>query len=104
MSRALAALAVLVMSTTAAAQPPEAAIDSLMAAYAAPGQPGASVLVVQDGRVVFEKGYGFAEAETGRAVTPATNFRLASLSKQFTATAVMLLAADGKLRYDDPIA
>src|SRR5690349_14391094 len=103
MLRALAALALLVTSTAAAAQPPAAAIDSLMAAYAAPGQPGAGVLVVQDGRVVFEKGYGLAEVETRRPVTPATNFRLASLSKQFTATAVMLLAADGKLRYDDSV-
>jgi CubicO group peptidase (beta-lactamase class C family) len=100
---ALAALALLAMPL--AAQPrDDAAIDSLMAAYAAPGYPGASVLVVQGGRVAFVKGYGLAEVESGRPVTPATNFRLASLSKQFTATAVMLLAAEGKLRWDDPIA
>jgi CubicO group peptidase (beta-lactamase class C family) len=97
----LAASALLAMPTPA--QPPDAAIDSLMAAYAAPGRPGASVLVVRDGRVVVSKGYGLAEVETGRAVTPTTNFRLASLSKQFTATAIMLLAADGRLRYDDAV-
>jgi len=91
------------MSTVAAAQAPEAAVDSLMAAYAQPGMPGAAVLVVKDGRVVLEKSYGLAEVESGTPVTPETDFRLASLSKQFTATAVMLLAADGKLRYDDPV-
>ena len=99
----LAALAALVVPTSAFAQPPEALVDSLMAAYATPGHPGASVLVVHEGRVLA-KGYGLAEAETGRRVTPTTNFPLASLSKQFTATAVMLLAAEGRLRYDDEIA
>ena len=49
------------------------------------------------------KGYGLAEVETRRPVGPETNFRLASLSKQFTATAIMLLVADGKLRYDDSV-
>lgn len=78
-------------------------IDSLMAAYAAPDGPGASVLVIRDGTTVFAKGYGRADVERGVAVTPATNFRLASLTKQFTATAVMLLVADHRLRYDDDI-
>jgi CubicO group peptidase (beta-lactamase class C family) len=53
--------------------------------------------------VAYVKGYGLAEVETARPVTPETNFRLASLSKQFTATAVMLLEAEGKLGYDDSI-
>jgi CubicO group peptidase (beta-lactamase class C family) len=78
-------------------------VDALMAAYARPGMPGASVLVVRDGKTVLERSYGLAEVETRRRVTPATNFRLASLSKQFTATAIMLLVADGKLRYDDSV-
>jgi CubicO group peptidase (beta-lactamase class C family) len=108
MSHALALLASLLasllVSATAPAQPPEALVDSLMAPYAVPGHPGASVLVVRDGRVALARGYGLAEVETGRAVTPTTNFRLASLSKQFTATAVMLLAAEGRLRWDDEIA
>ena len=86
------------------AQLPERAIDSLMARYAHPGGPGASLLVVRDEQVALAKSYGLANVERHEAVTPETDFRLASLSKQFTATAVMLLAADGKLRYDDPIA
>ncbi|HKG91005.1 MAG TPA: serine hydrolase domain-containing protein [Gemmatimonadaceae bacterium] len=80
------------------------AVDSLLADYARPGAPGAAVLVVKDGRVVVERGYGLADLEAGVAVTPRTNFRLASLTKQFTATAVMLLARDGRLRYDDRVA
>jgi CubicO group peptidase (beta-lactamase class C family) len=95
----------LLASPTAAlfAQTHARTIDSLMAVYAAPDGPGASVLVVRDGRTVFTRGYGRADIERGVAVTPATNFRLASLSKQFTAAAVMLLFADRRLRYDDDI-
>lgn len=82
---------------------PGRAVDALLAAYDRPGLPGAAVLVLRDGRVACARGYGLAEVETGRRVTPETAFRLASLSKQFTATAVMLLAADGALGYDDPV-
>jgi CubicO group peptidase (beta-lactamase class C family) len=89
--------------TPAAAQSRARAADSLLASYAAPNGPGASLLVMQDGRVVYTHGYGLANVETRQPVTPATNFRLASLTKPFTATAVMLLAADGRLAYDDDI-
>jgi CubicO group peptidase (beta-lactamase class C family) len=82
---------------------PERAIDSLMARYAEPNGPGASLLVVRDGTTMLARGYGLADVERPIPVTPETDFRLASLSKQFTATAIMLLVADGKLRYDDSI-
>ncbi|MEP6999248.1 MAG: serine hydrolase domain-containing protein [bacterium] len=85
------------------AQSSNAAIDSLMAKYAMADGPGASVLVIRAGKVAYSKGYGLADVEHHVGVTPQTNFRLASLSKQFTATAIMLLVADGKLRYDDAI-
>ena len=75
-----------------------------MSPYARPDGPGASVVVIRDGRVAFVKSYGLARVENGEPVTPESNFRLASLSKQFTATAVMILVADGKLRYDDALA
>jgi CubicO group peptidase (beta-lactamase class C family) len=81
----------------------ERAIDSRWARTASPDGPGASLLVVRDGQVAFAKGYGLANLERHEPVTPETNFRLASLSKQFTATAIMLLVADGRLRYDDSI-
>ena len=93
-----------IAATNADAQPRPHTIDSLLAPYAAPTSAGASVLVVHNGRIVFIKGYGSGNLERREAVTPATNFRLASLTKQFTATAVMLLIADHKLSYDDEVA
>jgi CubicO group peptidase (beta-lactamase class C family) len=72
--------------------------------YDRPGAPGASVLVIRDGRVVLSRAYGLADLEARTPATARTNFRLASLSKQFTATAIMLLAKDGRLRYDDRVA
>ncbi len=80
------------------------AVDSLLAEYAAPGAPGASVVVVRDGRVVLEKAYGLADVEAGVRARTRTDYRLASLTKEFTATAVMLLADEGKLSLDDPVA
>ena len=102
-TRTLAACTLILIAVPVRAQTANSIIDSLMASYAAPGGPGASVLVIRDGRVTYSKGYGLADVERRIAVTPQTNFRLASLSKQFTATAIMLLVADGKLRYDDAI-
>lgn len=80
-----------------------AAVDSIMTDYANPAGPGASVLVVRDGATVLERSYGMADVEAGIPATPRTNYRLASLTKQFTATAIMLLKEEGHLRYDDPI-
>ncbi|HET8692950.1 MAG TPA: serine hydrolase domain-containing protein [Steroidobacteraceae bacterium] len=64
--------------------------------------PGAALLVVRDGRDLVRRGLGLADLDACEPVTPATNFRLASLTKQFTAAAVLLLAEDGRLRLDDP--
>jgi CubicO group peptidase (beta-lactamase class C family) len=65
--------------------------------------PGLSVAVVRDGKVVFAKGYGMANLELSVPARPDTVYELASVSKQFTATAVMLLVDEGKLKLDDPI-
>lgn len=56
--------------------------------------PGASVLVVRDGRAVVRQAYGFANLEEGIRATPATNYRLASVTKQFTAAAILALDVD----------
>ena len=77
-------------------------MDSLFSAYAQPGAPGAEVLVVHDTAVTL-RAYGLANVETGAKVTPTTDFRLASLTKQFTATAILLLVKDGKLSLDDRV-
>ena len=79
------------------------AVDSIMHAYADPRGPGASVLIVRDGSTVLARSYGMADVEEQVAATPRTDYRLASLTKQFTATAIMLLKEDGLLRYDDAI-
>ena len=78
-------------------------IDAVFRPLVAPGSPGLAVLVLKDGEVVFEHGYGIANLETRAAITPDTDFRLASFTKQFTATCIMLLVHDGKLSYDDTL-
>jgi CubicO group peptidase (beta-lactamase class C family) len=77
-------------------------VDALMQPYAGDG-PGASVLVVRDGEAIVRKSYGFADLDAHVAATPDTNYRLASVSKQFTAASILLLAQDGKLSIDDPV-
>jgi CubicO group peptidase (beta-lactamase class C family) len=77
-------------------------VDSLMHDYEGE-RPGASVLVLRDGEVVFRKAYGLADVENRIAATPETHYRLASVSKQFTAAAILTLADRGKLSLDDPI-
>jgi CubicO group peptidase (beta-lactamase class C family) len=62
--------------------------------------PGASVLVVRRGKVVYERAFGMANLEDKIAATTATNYRLASVTKQFTAMSVMILAERKKLSYD----
>jgi len=78
-------------------------VDSLFAAYTGSDVPGASVVVIRDGNVIVRRAYGMADLERRVPAAPETDYRLASVSKQFTAMAVMLLARDGKLRYDQPV-
>ena len=65
--------------------------------YADPSQPGAAVLIQQRGKTIFERCYGKADLETGADVTPTTNFCIASVSKQFSAVALLQLVEQGKL-------
>ena len=77
-------------------------IDALMHDYQ--GEvPGASVLVVHDGLPIVRRSYGFADLEAQTAAVPATNYRLASMTKQFTAASILLLMEQRKLTLDDPI-
>jgi CubicO group peptidase (beta-lactamase class C family) len=76
--------------------------ERLMQKYAGDG-PGAALLVIKGGKPLLRKGYGLANLEQREKVTPQTDFRLASVSKQFTAAAVLLLAEDAKLKLDDPV-
>jgi len=76
-------------------------VDTVFSALKSSNVPGAAVLIVRDGRPVFLRGYGVTDLRTLRPIDAKTNFRLASFTKQFTATAIMLLVRDGKLHYDD---
>ena len=78
-------------------------VDAIFAPIVAPNSPGVAVLVVKDGKTLFERGYGLRDLHSAAKIDPSTNFRLASCSKQFTAMAIMLLVHDGKLRYDQKL-
>jgi CubicO group peptidase (beta-lactamase class C family) len=78
-----------------------AQVDAIFTEFTRPGSPGASVVVARDDSVVFARGYGLADVERGVAITPGTAFRLASVTKQFTAAAVLSLVEEGKLSLDD---
>jgi CubicO group peptidase (beta-lactamase class C family) len=92
---------VLSLGSTAPAQVSPFAIDALFSRFESARGPGCAVLVIKDGKAVFRKGYGVAELRMLEKIGPETNFRLASVTKQFTAMAIMLLVHDGKLRYEE---
>ncbi|GAB4048548.1 serine hydrolase domain-containing protein [Spirosoma litoris] len=92
----------LLMSTSVVAQLRER-LDSLMQATTSPTLPGAALLVEIDGKPIYQKGYGLANVATKSAITAETNFRMASVSKQFTAMGILLLEKDKKLSLDDPL-
>lgn len=65
--------------------------------------PGVAIAVLKGGRVIKATGYGMADLEHGIPVTPQTVFKIGSVSKQFIATGIMLLAQDGRLAVDDTV-
>jgi len=77
-------------------------VDTLMRDYTG-AAPGASVLVLRHGVPVIRKSYGLANVEDRTPATPQTNYRLASVTKQFTAASILLLAESGRLKLDDPV-
>lgn len=97
-------LVALLVSLAAALPPsPAAQVDALFAAWDKPKSPGIAVAVVRDGAVVYARNFGAANLELNVPVGPRTAFNIGSVSKQFTAFAVLLLAKDGKLSLDDPV-
>src|SRR5262245_39372167 len=79
----------------------DAQIDALFRDFDHPNAPGASVMVVHNGKSIFAKGYGLANLESKTPCTINTDFRLASVTKQFTAMAVMILVEQKKLMLDE---
>ena len=88
---------------TAMAQTKEQQVDALFAKWNRTDTPGAAVAVVMDGKTVYRRAFGMADIEQARPLTPATPIHVASLSKQFTAFSVLLLAQQGRLSLDDDI-
>ncbi|MBS0519585.1 MAG: serine hydrolase [Proteobacteria bacterium] len=80
----------------------ERRVDALFSRYTQPGSPGAIVAVMRAGHVELCKGYGLASIELGVPIAAKTRFRIASVSKQFTVSATLMLANEGKLTLSDP--
>jgi len=90
-------------ATTEASRSQSQRVDELFAKWNKPDSPGGVVAVIQNGTIVYSHGYGMANLEYGVRNTSSTVFHMASVSKQFTACAIYLLAQDGKLSIDDDI-
>ena len=88
-------------STLAFSQP--SAFEAQIQPYVDSGRFIGSVLVSKDGKVLYRKAFGFAQAEWEIPNTPETKFRIGSITKQFTAVAILRLVEQGKLKLDDPI-
>jgi len=82
---------------------PNAAVDTLFAKFDSTTSPGCSAAAAKDGKLVYSRGYGMANLDHGVANTPQTPFHVASVSKQFTAASIVLLAQEGKLSLDDDV-
>jgi CubicO group peptidase (beta-lactamase class C family) len=92
------------LSADAASPLPDALIDKLdmlFQDYNQPGAPGASVMIILNGKIAFVKGYGLADVEKKAPCGPDTDFRLASVTKQFTAMSVLILAQRKRLSFDE---
>ena len=99
-----AAFAAAAKSGAAAKPDAFAAIDAMATALVDKQvTPGLSLAVMRGGRLLHARGYGSANLETGTPVSAETVFRVGSVSKQFIATAIALLAEEGKLGFDDPL-
>lgn len=96
----IAFLALFTFSFSAMSQP-EKTIDALFAEFNKTNAPGAAVMVIKDGKPVFAKGYGLANIADNTFCSTNTNFRLASVTKQFTAMCILILAERGKLSLED---
>ena len=84
-------------------QPSPRDIDAVFAEYDKPGSVGCALGVARNGEFVYKKGYGFANLDWDIPITPSTVFYVGSVSKQFTAASIALLAHEGKLRLDDDV-
>lgn len=78
-------------------------IDKIFEGFNSTVSPGCALAAIQDGRVIYTRGYGMADLDHDIPIRPDSVFHVASVSKQFTDAAVILLAQDGKLSLDDDV-
>jgi CubicO group peptidase (beta-lactamase class C family) len=90
-------------SDKAAGDPQSAKVDALFAQWNKPNSPGCALAVIKDGQVLYKHGYGMANLDYDIPISSKTVFNVGSISKQFTAISVALLARQGKLSLDDDI-
>lgn len=83
--------------------PPEPIVDEIFAEFDRPDVPGCALGVIHDGKFVYRRGYGMANLEYDIPISSRSVFRIASVSKQFTAMAVALLAESGQISLEDPL-
>jgi CubicO group peptidase (beta-lactamase class C family) len=93
----------LLVAVQAAAQTPNSVDDYVRSEMQRQHIPGLSLLIARDRKIVRAQGYGFSNVELQVPVKPETVFQSGSVGKQFTATAVMMLVEEGKIKLDDPI-
>lgn len=94
---------ILLIAHEVKATDPKKLVDQMMTPFTGKDVPGATVSVLKDGKVIFAKGYGMANLTDGVDMSTTTGMSIASVSKQFTAMAILLLQQDGKLALDDDI-
>ncbi len=91
---------VLILFTVGCAANRPAKIDKVFETFNQPSAPGAAIMVIKDGQIDLQKTYGLANIDSGEAITAGTNFRLASVTKQFTAMAILMLIEEGAISYE----
>jgi CubicO group peptidase (beta-lactamase class C family) len=82
---------------------PDQIIDWNLERLIKKGFPGAAVIVSQNGQILYQKGFGYSDVEHSIPITPETEFRIGSITKQFTAAAILKLQENGKLSLNDKL-
>jgi len=108
--RVVISIAFLWVATVARTQTPAAPaadltarVDRIFEKWNRTDSPGCALSVMKDGRIIYKHGYGMADLDHNVTITPSTVFHVASMSKQFTAASIVLLAQEGKLSLDDDV-
>jgi CubicO group peptidase (beta-lactamase class C family) len=78
-------------------------VDGIFAQFDKPDSPGCALAVIKDGQIIYKRGYGMSNLEYGIPISPSSIFHVASISKEFTAMSIIILAQQGKLSLDDDV-